>query len=58
MGKESKMVKLEARMRRDLVIVQDDEISDWLVGRIAIGPNREMMSGPEPPGVCATDFVS
>jgi len=51
------MMKLEARVRRDLVIVEDDEISDRLVSRIAIGPDREVMSGPEPPGAFATDFV-
>ena len=51
------MMKLEARVRRDLVIVEDDEISHRLVSRIAIRPDREMMSGPEPPGVFTTDFV-
>jgi hypothetical protein len=52
------MVKREARMRLDLVIVEDDEISHRLVSRIAIRPDGEMTSGPEPPGVRAGDFVT
>jgi len=52
------MMKREARTRRDLVIVQDNEISHRFVSRVSVRPNREMMSGPEPAGVCATDFVS
>jgi hypothetical protein len=52
------MMKREARVRRYLVIVVDDEISHRLVSRIAIRPDREMMFGLEPPGVCASDFVT
>ena len=51
-------MKLEARVRLYLVIVEDDEISRRLVSRIAIRPDGEMMSGLEPRGVRASDFVT
>ena len=35
-----------------------DEIAHWLVSRITIRPDGEMMSGIEPPGVCTSDFVT
>ena len=51
-------MKRESRVRLELVIVEDDEISHRLVSRIAIRPDGEMTSGPEPPGVSAGDFVT
>jgi hypothetical protein len=52
------MVKREARMRLDFVIVEDDEIPHRRVSRIAIRPDGEMTPGPEPSGVRAGDFVT
>ena len=43
-------------LRRNLIVIQDNEIPDWLVGRISIPADREVMLSFEPPNICTADL--
>jgi hypothetical protein len=51
------LMETKSRAGRDLVVIENDEIPDRLVSRIAIRSDREVMLGFEPACIDAADVV-
>lgn len=52
------VVKWEARVRGNLIVVQHIEISDWAVRRISIGTNGKVMFCVQPAFIQTTNLVA
>ena len=51
------VMQAKPRVGRDLIVIENNEIADWLMRWVAIGSYCEVVLRFEPPGVSSSDFI-
>jgi hypothetical protein len=51
------VMQTKPRVRRDLTVIEHNEIADWLMRWVAVRPYCEVVFRFEPSGVSSSDFI-